>query len=156
MTFVGFASAHIKNNRLEFSYEDIIFDTQTHFVVDESVSRTNKYDDILDFLRKRYRLLRIKFLNERVVFGYKGKEARRVLRDASITDLLDIEVVGVPSERWLSYLYPDLMAVCQRRKGQCAVRTLRLAKRFLKDNEEFVRRKLKKKGIRMIQYVDPF
>ena len=112
---------------------------------------TVTYDFLVNFLRKRYQEIQKLYPNEQLVFCYKGdKHQSQVLRDANIPNILNIDIVGVPSLGWLMYMYPNEKTICSyhpKRVKQCAQRTLKLVEIFLNHNKDFLTENMKKMNI---------
>lgn len=58
------------------------------------------YSDTLKFLKNRYDFLQKLYPNSTIVFGYKGESnQRKILIDAGITNIVNVEMFGVPPLR---------------------------------------------------------
>ena len=111
------------------------------------------YDFVLQFLRERYRKLRILYPNRRLVFAYKGnKHQSKIFHDAGIKDVFNIELLGIPSLSWLTYLYPSEKKMCgqhPKRVKQCTERTMRLIFRFVMEHKDFLFENAKQIGLKI-------
>ena len=142
---------------LEFSYTDIL-ERRHHFFVESPFTFSNlkfhypllpitvtvnppmrmKYNEVLKFLRLKYRELEKAFPDRRLFFGYKGKSYQLdILYNAGIEKVMNVENLGVPSIQRLTEMYPEELMLCRyhpRRETRCAERTVRLVIRYMKDH----------------------
>lgn len=63
-----------------------------------TTTQGTSYSDILHFLRNRFEFLQNTFPDVPVVFGCKGESYQpKILRDAGISNIVNVEKFGVPS-----------------------------------------------------------
>ena len=107
------------------------------------------YDHLLDYLREKYQEIQEKIPNYEHIFAYKGNP--KVLKDVGITNILNVEDIGVPTDTWLYYLHPNVKKYCPyhpyNQLKYCTYQKAELAKAFAFCNIDFLKQNLKKRGI---------
>ena len=112
----------------------------------------SSYDELLNYVRIKYQELQEKIPNYDHIFTYKGNP--NVLKDVGITNILNVKDIGVPSDVWLSYLYPNAKMYCRyhpyNQLKYCTEQKTELAETFAIRNIDFLKQHLKKRGITII------
>lgn len=79
------------------------------------------YTEVLKFLQDRFSFLQNSFPDETVVFGFKGESYQpKILKDAGITDIVNVEQFGVPPLNRVQFY----QVICPWHKGdmnKCAL-----------------------------------